>query len=281
MPQKIIDLLNEGMHANNSDRFRKNNVIRLPKEGRLVLTGDIHGHPRNLERIMNFADLSNNPDTHLILQEILHGGPEDDQGGCLSYKMLFDVVRYKIRFQDRLHILMGNHDTAIINNSKVLKNGKEMNRAMKLALEHEFQNQTNDIELAIKQFLFSQPLAAEFNRIWMSHSLPSDHLLDKFDSKITERQIKVNDVVRPGSVYLLTWGRKHSQQLLDKMAEMFDVDLFILGHQTQKEGWAQLGENLIILASEHNHGCIMDLDMRKSYTIDSLKECIIQLSSIC
>ena len=280
MPEKIIDLLNEGIHANNSDRFRKNNVIQLPEKGRLVYAGDIHGHQRNLERIMSFADLANNPGNHLILQEVIHGGSEDQQGGCLSYKMLFDVIRYKIRFQDRLHILMGNHDTAVINNSKVMKNGKEMNRAMRMALEQEFQHRTDDIELAIRQFLFSQPLAAKCNNIWMSHSLPADRFIDKFDPTIMQRNIKVNDVVRPGSVYLLTWGRKHSQQLLDKMAKTFDVKIFVLGHQTQKQGWAQLGENLIILASEHNHGCIMDIDMEISYTIEDIKKCIIQLASI-
>ena len=280
MPQKIIDLLNEGIHANNSDRFRQNNVIHLPEKGRLVIAGDIHGNQRNLERIINFADLPNNPDTHLVLQEIIHGGEENQDGGCLSYKILFDVVRYKIRFPDRLHILMGNHDTAVINNSEVMKSGKEMNRAMRLALEQEFEHHTDDIELAIRQYLFSQPLAARSNKIWMSHSLPSDHFIDKFDPTIMERYIKVNDVVRPGSVYLLTWGRRHSQQLLDKMAEMFNVDIFILGHQTQKQGWAQMGENLIILASEHAHGCLMEIDMEKSYTIDDLKKCIIQLASI-
>ena len=47
----------------------------------------------------------------------------------------------------------------------------------------------------------------------------------------------MEDLVRPGSAYLLTWGRRHSRTLLEQMAELLDVDIFILGHQPQPQGW--------------------------------------------
>jgi len=281
MPQTIVDLLNKGIEAVNADKFRRDNLIHLPVEGTLIITGDIHGHRRNFERIVAFADLANNPDRHIVLQEIIHGGPEDSQGDCLSYQLLFDAVRYKLTFPDRVHLIMGNHDTAFINNSEVMKDGKEMNRAMHLALEREFQQAGDNVELAIRQFLFSQPLALRCdNRIWVSHSLPSDRSVDKFDPKILDRKLKINDVVRPGSAYLLTWGRKHSQALLDKMAKLFDVDIFILGHQPQEQGWSQAGDNLIIIASNHNHGCLLSTDLAKSYTIEQLIDSTVPLASI-
>jgi hypothetical protein len=281
MPQTIIDLLNKGIEAGNADKFRQGNLIHLPAEGGLIITGDIHGHRRNFERIVSFADLPNNPDRHIVLQEIIHGGPQDEQGGCLSYRLLFDAIRYKLDFPDRVHIIMGNHDTAFINSSEVMKDGREMNRAMSLALGREFKQAGTDVELAIRQFLFSQPLALRcHNRIWISHSLPGDRFVNKFDPEILDRQLKINDVVRPGSAYLLTWGRKHSQPLLDKMAEQFDVDLFVLGHQPQEQGWSRAGENLIIIASNHNHGCLLYTDLAKSYTIEQLIESIVPLASI-
>ncbi len=281
MPQTIIDLLNKAAQANHSDRFRRGNLICLPAEGTLIATGDIHGHTRNFERIFSYADLADNPDRHLLLQEIIHGGPEDSEGGCLSYKMLFEAVRHKINFPDRLHIIMGNHDTAFINNSRVMKDGKEMNRAMRASLEREFKQAGAEIILAIRQFLFSQPLAVRCeNRIWLSHSLPSDHLVDKFDRQVINKQLKINDVVRPGSAYLLTWGRRHSQNLLDKMAAMLDVDIFVLGHQPQLDGYKQAGKNLLILASDHNHGCLLPIDLTKSYTIEKLIDCLVPLASI-
>jgi hypothetical protein len=281
MPQKIIDLLNKGIEILSADKFRRGNVIHLPAEGDLIITGDIHGHRRNFERIVTFADLSDNPQRHLILQEIIHGGPEDSHGGCLSYKLLFDAIRYKLSFPDRVHIILGNHDTAFINNSEVMKDGKEMNRAMREAIEREFNQASNDIILAIRQFLFSQPLAVRCNnRIWISHSLPNDRSINKFEPKILERQLKINDVVRPGSAYMLTWGRKHSQDTLDKIARMLDVDIFILGHQPQEKGWKQAGDNLIIIASNHNHGCLLSIDLTKSYNIEQIIDSIVPLASI-
>ncbi len=281
MPQAIVDLLNSGVEACNADRFRRGNLIYLPSNVQLIATGDIHGHRRNFERIVAFADLNNNPNNHVLLQEIIHGGPRDAAGGCLSHKLLFDVVRYKLTFPDRVHIIMGNHDIAFINNSRVMKDGEEMNRLMRLALEKEFQEAGDDIKLAIRQFLFSQPLAVRCeNRIWLSHSLPADHFVDKFDRQILDKQLKINDCVKPGSAYLLTWGRNFSQQTLDKMAELFDIDIFILGHQPQTEGWSRAGKNLIILASDHNHGCLLPFDLAKSYTVEMLADSIVPLASI-
>jgi len=281
MPQTVIDLLKQGTEANGADKFRRGNLICLPAGGDVIVTGDLHGHRRNFERIVTFADLANHPDRHVILQEIIHGGPEDSEGGCLSYRLLFDVVRYKVSFPDRVHMIMGNHDTAFINNSEVMKEGREMNRAMHAALEREFRQGAGEVELAVRQFLFSQPLAVRCdNRIWMSHSLPGDRFVEKFDPGILHRPLKVNDVVRPGSAYLLTWGRKHSQDLLDKMAKLLDSDIFVLGHQPQEEGWSQAGRNLIILASNHDHGCLLSIDPAKSYTVERLIESIVPLASV-
>ncbi len=281
MPQTIVDLLNKGKQACSANRFRRGNLIHLPAEGSLIITGDIHGHRRNLERIVTFADLLNNPDRHVVLQEIIHGGPEDSKGGCLSYRLLFDAVRYKLSFPDQVHIIMGNHDTTFINSSQVMKNGKEMNRSMNLAMDREFQQAGADIKLAMRQFLLSQPLAVRCdNRIWLSHSLPGDLYVDKFDQQILQKQLEIGDCKKPGSAYLLTWGRRHSQALLDKMAKLFDVDTFILGHQPQQQGWSQAGKNLIIIASNHNHGCLLPINLTESYTIEQLIDSIVPLTSI-
>ena len=281
MPEKIIELLNKGMEANNADKFRQGNLVRLPSHGSVIITGDLHGHRRNFERIVALANLEQNKNTHVILQEIIHGGPEDEEGGCLSYKLLFDAVTYKVNFPDRVHIIMGNHDTAFISNTDVMKNGKEMNVAMRSALDREFRHASERVKLAIKQFLFSQPLAVKCNNgILVCHSLPGDHYADKFDKRIFERQLRINDIIRPGSAYLLTWGRSHSQRLLDAMSKSLDAETFILGHQRQETGCSKAGNNLIIIASDHDHGCVLPIDLAKSYTVEKLLQLIIPLAAI-
>jgi hypothetical protein len=176
---------------------------------------------------------------------------------------------------------MGNHDTACICNSEVMKNGKEMNQAMSAALERQFRHATNDVALALKQFLFSQPLAVRCdNRVWVSHSLPGDRYVETFDPSIFDRELKINDCERPGNAYTLTWGRRHSQATLDDMAERLDVDLFVVGHQAQASGWSQAGSNILILASDHNHGCLVEIDLAQPWTAAQLAEKVIPLASI-
>jgi hypothetical protein len=249
--------------------------------GKAIISGDLHGHCRNFERIQKKADLANNPWTHVVLQEIIHGGPEDDYGGCLSWQLLFDVIRYKIEFPDQVHILLGNHDTAVISNSSVLKSGKEMNRAMQAAMRRHFESHYDDVYTAMTEYLLSQPLAVRCaNRIWVSHSLPADRDIDQFDLSIFNRPYTLDDIERPNSVYKLTWGRRHSAEGLRRLAEMLDVDVFILGHQPQETGWALAGPNTLIIASEHNFGCLIHFDLDKQYAVSELVGCLIPINTI-
>src|SRR3989339_1084434 len=125
MSQTVIDLLKSGVESNIADRYRQGNLVSLPATSCVVVAGDLHGHRRNFTRILNFADLQNNPHRHLVLQEIIHGGSQDTEGGCLSYQLLFEVIRYKLDFPDRVHIIMGNHDIAFINDQEIMRNDME------------------------------------------------------------------------------------------------------------------------------------------------------------
>ena len=94
------------------------------------------------------------------------------------------------------------------------------------------------------------------------------------------KDLDEKDIAPKGSVYHLTWGRNHSQQGLDRMAQVLDVDIFILGHQPQTEGFKKAGDNLIIISSEHNHGCFLLIDLEKTYDVDKLVDIIVPLASI-
>ncbi|MHC5118813.1 MAG: metallophosphoesterase [Planctomycetota bacterium] len=281
MPQQNIQLCKEGADLNRSCRFRKGNIVALPEMGKVIVAGDLHGHRRNFERIQKRADLANNPWTHVVLQEIIHGGPEDDYGGCLSWRLLFDVIHYKIEFPDQVHILLGNHDTAVITNSSVLKSGKEMNRAMQAAMRRQFESHYDEVYAAMTEYLLSQPLAVRcVNRIWLSHSLPADQDIEQFDLSIFNRPFTLDDIERPNSVYQLTWGRRQSAEGLERLAEMLDVDVFILGHQPQETGWTLAAPNTLIIASEHSFGCLLEFNLDKQYTARELTDNLIPINTI-
>ena len=281
MPQKAINLCNKASELNYSDKLRKGNIIELPPKGRLIVTGDLHGHKKNFERITAFADLANNPDTYLIFQEILHGGDEDPHGGCLSFILFFEILELKLKFPGRVQLIMGNHDTAIVTDSEVIKDGKEMNDALKNSLKLRYTGNFDQVNETVKEYLLSQCLAARTTSgIWISHSLPADRYISDFDHEVFDRELFPDDLLRGEPAYYLTWGRRHSQEKLDEFAETLGVKTFILGHQKQDKGFKKAGENLIILTSEHNHGTLIAFDMEKQYTTDQLVECIVPLASI-
>ncbi len=281
MSQAVIDLLQSGQAACENDKWRKDNLILLPSKGTLIATGDIHGHRRNFERIATYADLENNPGNHVLLQEIIHGGEADVFGRCLSYQLLLDVIEYKVKFPDQVHIVLGNHDTTFINNSRVMKGGREMNQAFRDALDDQYGKLSEDVKLAMRQFMFAQPLAIKCeNGLWLSHSLPADRFAKQFDETIFKRQLRINDIVKPGDAYILTWGRRMSQESLDDLAKRLGVKGFVLGHQAQPDGFSKAGNNLIIIASDHNHGCLLPIDLSRSYSTDELVESVVPLASI-
>lgn len=281
MSQQTLDLLIAGAKANFDKKIREGTLLYIPRDSEVIVTGDLHGNRKSFEKITKFADLKNNPNRHLILQEIIHGGPVDDNGNCLSFQLLIIAIKLLLEFPEQVHLIMGNHDTAFISHSEVMKEGREMNQAMRNAMRNCFGEDADKIDLEMARFLFSQPLAAKCpNRIWISHSLPDDRSLNKFDKSILHRQLKVNDIVRPNSAYLLTWGRRQSEQTVEQISKDLDSEFFILGHQPQSQGYGTIGNKVIILASEHSHGVLLKLSTACKYDFQSLINAITPLAAI-
>jgi hypothetical protein len=281
MSQSIIELLSAGAEANTSDMYRQGNVVHLPPTGSLVVSGDLHGHSRNLERIVAYSNLDEHPDRHVILQEIIHGGEKDGHGGCLSFETLFEAVRFKMRFPDQVHILMGNHDTAFMTGSEVMKDGREMNFAMLSAMKRRYADTVDKIELGIRRLLFSQPLAVKCaSGIWASHSLPDNRSIEKFTQDIFDRPLRMDDIVRGNVAYSLLWGRNQSQSTVDRMAELTGASMFVTGHQPQETGWKLLHRNMLVIASDHNHGVLLCVDLERSYSGEELTQAIVPLAGI-
>ncbi|MFI4911182.1 MAG: metallophosphoesterase [Sedimentisphaeraceae bacterium JB056] len=271
MAEQAIEVFKKVAALNKADKCREGNVIKLPAEGRLIVTGDLHGNIWGFEQVVKYADLANNPDTHIIFQEIIHGGPQDCEGGCLSFKLLIKIASLKVEFPDNVHIIMGNHDLSAIKDTEVLRGGKEMTGSFNSGIRRCFGDRYEMVLLAMRQMLFSQPLAVKtHNGIFISHSLPADRFADVFEPEVLERDLKITDINRPNSAYLLLWGRDQSPQLLEDLSDMLDARLFVVGHQKQDDGFKKVEPNMLILACDHNNGCIAEIDLATEYDLDSL-----------
>lgn len=269
--KEIIDILKQARELNLNDPYRKGNVIYLPNYGQVVMTGDLHGYEPNFEKIKKFADLGRYHPRHIILHELIHAPRMATDSEDCSCRLLIDAAIWKIQFPEQVHFILGNHDLAQITGKEILKNNGTSISAFNQWIEKRYQESFQEILEAINEFLLSLPLAVKTpNRIMLSHSLPQDKAIEKFDLTILERNWKQEDLLAGGSVYEFVWGRKHSLEGLAKLSELFDVKFFIVGHQRQEEGCFLVDKKMIILASDHPLGCFITIDLAKDYSFEEL-----------
>jgi len=272
------------LHAaelNRTDSLRRGSTLEFPNYGQLVVTGDLHGNVRNFERLQRYCDLEHYRPRHIILHEIIHeevspAAPRDN-----SHEVLLEAARWKVDFPDQVHFLMGNHDIAQLTGSEITKNGRLVTEEFEDSVTSAYGQFGSQVMDAIRSFLYSLPLAARTpNRVFISHSLPGPRDLPAFDASVLNRVANAEDVNERGSVHMLVWGRYQTAEELESLRELLDADFFLCGHQPQETGYDVLHERLIILASDHNHGVYLPIDLSKPVTLDSLTRNIRPLAAI-
>jgi len=134
---------------------------------------------------------------------------------------------------------------------------------------------------AIDTFIHSLPLAGRTpHRVFLSHSLPGPRDLPTFDVTVLARTPTAADFAPRGSAHSLVWGRYHTKAALNSLSELLDADYFICGHQPQEMGYDILHERMLILASDHNHGMFLPIDLSKTVTLSTLISNIHPLGAI-
>jgi hypothetical protein len=273
-PEKALELLEVVGSLNREDPFRDGNLILLPDYGQVVMTGDLHGCETNFHRLRFFADLDRCPQRHVIIHELIHINNHDAfSPSCedRSCQLLLEALEWKQAFPDQVHFVLGNHDLAQITGREITKSG-----AASIAAFNDWVRQTfgrlgdrflDDLSLLLSTFA----LAARCpNRLWLSHSLPGPYATDTFDAAIFNREWQPLDLLPGGSIYDLVWGRGHTREQLDRLADVLDSDFFIVGHQGQPTGFDCQFDRMIILSSDHSQGCFMPIDLAKRYHFDDL-----------
>ena len=280
--KEIIAALEGGAQANRDDQFREGNLICLPSRGEAIMTGDLHGNERNFEKLVRFGDLGRHSGRHLILHELFHDAEvKGSADQCHSYNLVAQAAKLKMAYPNQVHILAGNHAMAQLVRGEVLKNGQPMVRSLTTGIEATFGENSPHVVQALDQYILSLPLAARSeNRIWMSHSLPSERHLGGFDGSIFTRQLTIQDFELNNSLHALLWDRRHSEACLAELGRMWGVDLFVIGHQPQSQGYGRVHRELMILASEHSHGCFLPFDLGEKYDPDQIFHLIKTLASI-
>ena len=278
--KELITALERGYLANGKNRWRKGNLIELHGPGEVIMSGDLHGSEANFDRLIRYAKLEEHPHRHLVIHELLHSS-DALNGECHSYQLVGRAAELKWCFPDQVHYLLGNHAMAQVSRDEILKGGQPMVRALNSGLFAAFPEKAGLVMQALDDFLLSLPVAVRTkNRIWMSHSLPSGRHVKKFDDMIFRKTLTREDFKGDASLRSLTWDRSQSGEGIDRLRARWQVDMFIIGHQPQSEGYELRGDRLAILASDHSKGCFLRFDLDKQYEPGELFGGIKPLASI-
>lgn len=266
--------------------LRRGASIHLPAEGRLTVTGDLHDNGFNLERVRRVAQLNASPDHHLILHEVIHGDNLVN-GADLSIRTLAQVADLHNRFPTQVHLLQSNHELAQYLGEGIQKDGLAVVEAFDHGLSDLYGDAAEDVAEAVRAYVRGLPLcvrvappAGEALGLFVSHSLPAPRRIEPFDKTVIDRDLDDADLQPRGSAYDMVWGRHHNRKILDELADAWGVSCFLLGHQPAELGWETVAGRALVLASDHQNGVAVPLDLGRAWTIEAVAEQAVMLNEV-
>ena len=278
--QVVIDLFRRAAEVGRSTAHRQGATLQLPPKGRIIVSGDLHDHAENFYRLVRLAGLTESPDHHLVIQEVVHG-PNRINGQDLSVRILARVAALQVQFPNQVHILLGNHELAQMTGDGIIKDGVSVVDIFDDGLEFLYQLDADDVHDAMATFIRSMLLAIKLpNDIMLCHSLPSPRKMHAFDPEVLHRTLTDADYEATGSAHHLVWGRHHTEAQTQQLAQQWGVKWFIMGHQPAEMGWQQQTENALVLNSDHGHGMALPIDLDERYTMDDLVNGLVPLAGI-
>jgi hypothetical protein len=260
---EAIATFREAARQNMEEPGRDGSIFRLPGYGQAVMTGDLHGHKKNFEKLTRYAMLDRVNARHVILHEMVHTDRPPGQPDH-SHELLLMAAIYKCHHPEQVHFLQSNHEMAQLTGYPIAKNGRAVVEDYNDAVEACYGSSGTEVLAAMREFIRSFPIAIlTENGVWMSHSLPNAAETEAVDWNIFKRPLVDEDFKDHGFIFQLVWGRRHTSEQLEALSKKLGVQVFIIGHQPQEAGYTLQHDRLIILASDHNHGTFLPFDLSK------------------
>lgn len=262
------------------DPNRRGSLLTFGRAGQLVMTGDLHGHLRNFEKLQRFCDLEHSPARVVVLHELIHQEPEPPTGVDTSIDLLVAAAAWKCRFPDNVFFLQSNHELSQLRNHEITKGGRCVLADFERGVRLRYGRGASTVLEAVNDYIASLPLGARLaNGIFLAHSLPDGFYADHFDWSVFDRVPTAADLEPGGAAYALVWGRFQTPEAVELFAQQLGVEWFIIGHTPQEMGYLRMSR-LFVLASEHSHGVFLPLDLRRRYTGDELERSIRKFVSV-
>jgi hypothetical protein len=272
--------LHEAAQLTREDPNRSGSVLTFGAAGQLVMTGDMHGHLRNFEKLQRFCDLARSPGRSVILHELIHCEPDPVSGLDLSIDLLLRAAAWKCEYPDNVYFLQSNHELSQWRAHEITKGGRSVLADFARGVAHRFGRDAERVLEAVEDYTAALPLAARTARgLLLTHSLPDAGALPHFDYGVLERAPTAEDCEPGGAAYELVWGRFQTPEEIDEIAARLGVSAFVVGHTPQESGCAVIGR-MIILASDHAHGVFLPIDLSQTPDIAQLARAVRKFVSV-
>ncbi len=249
-PDRLLRTLYKATDAVRQTPGRRGRFVEIQGAAEVLVAGDLHGNIANFQAVYQAADLTKHPNRHLVLQEVVHGKLTYPQGGDKSHQLLDLFAALKCQLPRQVHMILGNHEMAQWINRLVMKEDRDLNALFREGvLEAYGEDKGADIYNGYLRLFGSLPLALRTaNRIFISHSLPREKHLDRFELRHLETDaFPPEDLTTGGSVYELLWGRDTREQTCKAFLNKVNCDWLVSGHIACDSGFAFPNSRQMIL----------------------------------
>ena len=249
-PDRLLRTLYKAADLTRLTPGRRGRFVPLQGATEVLVAGDLHGHLGNFQAIYQAAELAKNPKRHFVLQEVVHGKFRYPNGGDKSHQLLDLFAALKCQFPGQVHLLLGNHELAQWSNRMVMKDDKDQNAVFREGVIEAYGPDKGPAIYDAYMRLFGVlPLALRTpNRIFISHSLPREKFLARFELRHLETDVfPPEDLTVGGSVFELLWGRDTRAETCAAFLQKVESDWLVSGHIACEAGFARPSPRQIIV----------------------------------
>jgi hypothetical protein len=266
--EQAVELLKTAAHLNLNTPYRTGATLAFPLKGELMVVADIHGNRKNFQGVVEVADLGKNPQRHLLfLGDIIHSLEALKSGKDFSCLLVEDLAALKIQFPEQVHLLLGNHELSEFLGRTIFKEGQMLNFLFTRGLHISYgEKGAVLVRKALNTFFQTLPVIARTQTgIMISHSTPEADFLHAFDSLFFQKEISYRNQGKVRKIEEFIWGRDFSSKTAERLAQKWQAEIFIVGHEKCQEGFEVPNPYHIILDSTDEYGVYLLLKLHQPY----------------